>query len=161
MEAKKHLMSLLLLSFMSFSAQSQGYLKVNPIALSFGIVGGDFEFKVAKRTSVQFSGYQSFMKDNEIYYIGGWLIGCSGRFYVTKETGLKGGFISPNVSLRFNGTETTTSTGLLFGYQWMFRDDRVSLEIGFGSSYGITNNGRYTYSNPKAITSFSVGYRLF
>jgi hypothetical protein len=161
MEAKKHLMGLLLISFMSFSAQSQGYLKVNPMALSFGIVGGDFEFKVAKRTSFQFYGYKSFIEPNEFYNLEGWLIGCAGRFYVTKETGLKGGFISPNVSLRFIGTEVVRSAGVLFGYQWLFRDDRVSVEIGLGPSYSLSNSGRYDSYRSKLQTSFSIGYRLF
>jgi hypothetical protein len=166
MKAKKHLLSLIIISFFTFSAQSQSYLKVNPLALSVGVVGSDIEIALSKKTSIQVFGFKSFMDpdlfaESDFPVIDGWGIGGAFRFYVTKYTGLKGLFLSPNLRARFGKKGTNNTFGLLLGYQWLFSNNRFSVEVGLGRTFNLNEGCRSCNSNPNFQTSFSIGYRLF
>jgi hypothetical protein len=163
MKAKQNFLILILFSCLSNWMHAQAYLKVNPLALAVGFKGADCEIGIGHKMSIQLHAYKS--EDSEVpLVLGGWGFGGALRFYISKNAVLeeylpKGFFISPNFkTLISDYGSNRTSIGFLFGKQWLYNKERVSVEVAIGTSL-LINNFLEFYKVPQ--TSFSIGYRLW
>ncbi len=123
----------------SYTGNSQSYLKVNPISLAFGSLNASYEQVLSEKKSFEVganillgSGYSGF--------------GASGqyRFYLTNSGAPKGLFVAPEVGITFGkysyfGSSSDSFTvfeiGGLIGYQWLFSKDKFSFQLGISPAY--------------------------
>lgn len=143
------------------NASAQGYIKVNPINLAFGVFGASYEGVVNEKSSFQVGAY----------FVSRW--GYSGfgaeaqyRFYLSDDDAPRGLFVAPLVGVRVWGSDyTVMRLGGLIGYQWLFSDDKFSFELGVGPVYRLvlsdfdTTSGDWANGVVPAL-SLSLGYRI-
>ncbi len=117
---------------MMFSIKSfaQGYIKLNPVSLAFGIMNLGYEQTLGEHQSLQVKLYGH--TSGELY--GARLIY---KFFVSNKPAPEGLYLAPIVGYVGSEGDGVARVGGLIGYQTVFSNDKISFEGGIGPAYTV------------------------
>ena len=169
---KKILLAFSFLAVFTFSAQSQGIVKLDPLSLAFGSIRAGYETFTSEKASVY--GGLSFVNRGilGIDYTGVGLFGQY-RFYLSNTDAPKGIFAGPHAGVNFIGFDdafndrlnyTLVRIGGIIGYQGLIGDN-FTWEIGIGPTFGIISgdfddDDDLYGTGVVPVSTLALGYRI-